>query len=84
MQEKVPELYQTNSFSHRPAFNNAEFVPQSFNSSSTSPSQIQSPPLWLKQKPYLLRVQHKPANSQQQPTIDTDPFNFSGKKLFAE
>lgn len=54
MQEKVPELYQTNSFSHWPGFNNAEFVPQSFNSSSTSLSLIQSPLLWLKQKPYLV------------------------------
>ncbi len=80
MPKKVPKLYQTNSFSHRPGFNYAEFVPQSFNRSFTSLGLMQSVLLWLKQA-LSGKVQHKPAFSLRQSAIDTDPFNFTREKL---
>lgn len=83
MQRKVPELYQMNSFSHWPGSNNPEFFPQSFNSSSTSLTLIQSLLFWLKQV-LSGKVQQRPATSWQQPAIDIDSFNFGSNKISSQ
>lgn len=70
MLKKVPESYQTNSFSPWPGFNNAEFVPENSSSSSTSLGLIQSVMFWLKQA-LSGNVHHRPA---------TDPLNLRSEE----